>query len=66
MAAAGGCLVETPPDGYCCRRYASYWNAFLFVAKFCIDLCKNFESLSTSISNKTLCFQKLSDLFLLY
>ena len=23
--------VETPPkaDGYCCRRYASYWNAFL-------------------------------------
>ena len=19
-----------PPDGYCCRRYASYWNAFLF------------------------------------
>ena len=37
---AGGCLgrgcaprgylVETPPqDGYCCRQYASYWNAFL-------------------------------------
>ena len=25
-----GCLVETPPDGYCCGRYASYWNAFLF------------------------------------
>ena len=25
----GGCLVETPPDGYCCGRYASYWNAFL-------------------------------------
>ena len=23
-------LVETPPlEGYCCRRYASYWNAFL-------------------------------------
>ena len=20
----GGCLVETPPDGYCCRRYTSY------------------------------------------
>ena len=19
-----------PADGYCCRRYASYWNAFLF------------------------------------
>ena len=20
-----------PPDGYCCGRYASYWNAFLFI-----------------------------------
>ena len=26
----GGCVVETPRDGYCCGRYASYWNAFLF------------------------------------
>ena len=31
-----GCLIPgsawwTPPgDGYCCERYASYWNAFLF------------------------------------
>ena len=25
-----GCLVENPLDGYCCRGYASYWNAFLF------------------------------------
>ena len=25
----GGCLLETPRDGYCCGRYASYWNAFL-------------------------------------
>ena len=23
-------LSQTPPDGYCCGRYASYWNAFLF------------------------------------
>ena len=23
-------LVETPRDGYCCGRYTSYWNAFLF------------------------------------
>ena len=29
-AYSGGELVETPPDGYCCGRYASYWNAFLF------------------------------------
>ena len=29
----GGCLV-TPPDVYCCGRYASYWNAFLFVIIF--------------------------------
>ena len=26
----GGCLVETPWDGYCCGWYASYWNAFLY------------------------------------
>ena len=26
----GGCPVETPQDSYCCGRYASYWNAFLF------------------------------------
>ena len=26
----GGCLVEIPPDSYCCGRYASYWNAFLY------------------------------------
>ena len=32
----GGCLVETP-DGHCCGRYASYWNAFLF---FHVDPCK--------------------------
>ena len=36
MPAPGRCLlprgVETLPkaDGYCCGRYASYWNAFLF------------------------------------
>ena len=30
----GGGLVETPRDGYCCGRYASYWNAFLFVINF--------------------------------
>ena len=28
-ACSGGCLVETPWDGYCCRQYASYWNACL-------------------------------------
>ena len=30
----GGCLLQgvwrPPHDGYCCRQYASYWNAFLF------------------------------------
>ena len=31
----GGELVETPRDGYCCGRYASYWNAFLFSQYFC-------------------------------
>ena len=25
----GGAWWRPPPNGYCCRRYASYWNAFL-------------------------------------
>ena len=24
-----GCRGSPPPDGYCCGRYASSWNAFL-------------------------------------
>ena len=33
-APVGGACLETPlkADGYCCGRYASYWNAFLFEA----------------------------------
>ena len=26
----GDPLPPSPGDGYCCGRYASYWNAFLF------------------------------------
>ena len=26
--------VDTPPDGHCRGRYASYWNAFLFFEDF--------------------------------
>ena len=36
-----------PADGYCCGRYASYWNAFLFI--FVFVLCKptlNLQNLS--------------------
>ena len=35
-------LVETPPDGYCCGRYASYWNAFLFyfIVAAVFQLCR--------------------------
>ena len=29
-----------PPDGYCCGRYASYWNAFLFLFQFTVDKFK--------------------------
>ena len=49
--------AETPPgsrhtpreaDGYCCGRYASYWNAFLFL----VDL-RNILLLTKSISTNT-------------
>ena len=38
-APGGGCLVpggawwRPPRDGYCCGRYASFWNAFLSIIK---------------------------------
>ena len=32
--ACSGGGVWTPRDGYCCGRYASYWNAFLFYLNF--------------------------------
>ena len=50
----GGCMVlgglvsqhalrQPPPgrDGYCCGRYASYWNVFLFVYFFITRLLIN-------------------------
>ena len=27
-------ILLTPQDGYCCGRYASYWNAFSFKDDF--------------------------------
>ena len=38
-APGGGCLLpggrgpggDSPRDGYCCGRYASYWNGFFFI-----------------------------------
>ena len=56
----GGCLVlvgcaKTPPprDSYCCGRYASYWNAFLFffsIAK-CISPIKILSSRTRHIES---------------
>ena len=30
LVPGGGVPGGDHPDGYCCGRYASYWNAFLF------------------------------------
>ena len=39
VSALGGVCsaLRQPPqrDGYCCRQYASYWNAFLFTMLLC-------------------------------
>ena len=60
----GGCLVwegvwsrgvpggDTPRDGYCCRRYASYWNAFLFLS--CNDVAAFMNEVSLLISTAVL------------
>ena len=36
---SGGMPGGDPPDGYCCERYASYWNAFLYILKQFITRC---------------------------
>ena len=47
-------LRQTPPaDGYCCGRYASYWNAFLFSIRFaenCIKMKKKWTGVGAHIS----------------
>ena len=40
----GGCLVEPPPDGYCCGQYASYWNAFLSLCQTDVGYLYNGDS----------------------
>ena len=32
-----------PADGYCCRQYASYWNAFLL----CMQTCRMFADVGS-------------------
>ena len=35
---ARGGVWRSPRDGYCCGRYASYWNAFLFSIDFTLPI----------------------------
>ena len=51
----GGCLLRgglhpggawwISPDGYCCGRYASYWNAFLLMNKDSTQFVKQLRNL---------------------
>ena len=34
-----GVCGDPPCDSYCCRWYASYWNAFLFLLCVCVCVC---------------------------
>ena len=49
---SGGCLVETPRDGHCCGRYASYWNAFLFLVNLQTIVCNNNNQIISKIQYK--------------
>ena len=46
-ACSGGCACwRPPPDGHCCGRYASYWNASLFLCSLVyLCLCNNVQVL---------------------
>ena len=46
-----GCLLwgvpgGDPPNGYCCGRYASYWNAFLFLRNFNLSVFNYYKNSS--------------------
>ena len=52
VGSRGDCLVlggmpgGDPPDGYCCGRYASYWNAFLLkyiIGFFSVPCCPSIQ-----------------------
>ena len=56
---------DPPRDGYCCGRYASYWNAFLLLDLFVYLLvnCVNTQSYISiqntflSVKHKLFCMQ---------
>ena len=40
----GGVPGGDPPNGYCCGRYTSYWNAFLLLVQFCVRSTTHLEN----------------------
>ena len=46
-------LRQTPPNGYCCGQYASYWNAFLFCNSktWPLPLCVGYLFHDTPVTN---------------
>ena len=38
-----------PPDGYCCGRYASYWNAFLLSLHSLFKQCTYFTAIAKGV-----------------
>ena len=49
VLAPGGGLETLPHDGYCCGRYASYCNAFLFHEKFVSRYTSHFQAVERFI-----------------
>ena len=50
--------VSPPPrDGYCCGRYASYWNAFLSCRYLLIYMRKGFKRIHSHRYPTSNCFQ---------
>ena len=60
-------LRQTPPpllaDGYCCGRYASYWNAFLYLTRFISDInrCIKVSNASNGFKSYDLTYIKVND-----
>ena len=57
MPSSGGCLMETPQNGYCCGRYASYWNAFLL--NLIVGYSNSFTVFSASVFEANTSFNRI-------
>ena len=62
-----GADTSPPADGYCCRQYASYWNAFLFYSLiWLVELISSLKFMFKSFTWKDSKKSKIPQIFRLF